>query len=603
VNNQRHHSYPLSVQQREIVEGEPGPLVINAGPGAGKTGTVAARVRWLLGHFRPAHGHPPRILVLSSVGASVAALRARLPRTDHVRIGTVHAFCRRLLAEHADALGLPEGLRPVGDDEAVVLAEQAFGPAYAGSKLTSEQKYGLLLQERERTLGPDLAAPRIWRDPARFGAELVRFDALLRAHRHVDFGGLLFWTIGGLQGRKPLLFRAQELHDVIVVDEAQDLTVAQYAVIRLLAERHRHLLLVGDVCQCIYQFSGARPDLMLSMATHFPEARGRVLDQNFRSDGSLVDLGNSLSRELPYGQRMWTGNADGAEPLFHTCASALEEGQRIADYVASWLRAGIPPTEIGILARRKREVASLRRVLEERRIPLEAADGGGPGVAVATIHRAKGREWDYVCGVGVEEGLLPSTALRPGAHDVTDPTVREEWHCGYVLATRARRVFVGSHVPGRWVGGTGEISRFVASRTGRLKLPQARWGPFDRCDPATATAATRARRSVPAAALVAAALTLRELPDLPDLPVPPPVWTPSAPHPLEALLFPDPTGAGGGDTGGAVGGSVPAAPPAILPATGVFAREIAALFRESAYPLQPGGKGREDGYAHDDAAD
>ncbi len=590
------HEYPLSAQQREIVECPPGPQVINAGPGAGKTGTVAERVRWLLRHHRPAHGRPPRILVLSSVGVSVAALRARLPRTEQIRIGTVHAFCRRLLAEHAGALGLPDGLRPIGDRESAILADEAFGPAYAGSRLTAEQKYGLLLRERERAMIPELAAPCVWRDTGRFAVELQRFDALLRAHLRVDFGALLYWTIGGLTDSKPFLFRAQELHDIIVVDEAQDLSGAQFAVIRLLAERHRHLLLVGDVCQCLYQFSGARPDLMLGLGTHFPEVRGRILDQNFRSDGVLVDLGNLLSGELPYGQRMWTGNGDGAEPVFHSCESADEEGQRVADYVAGWLRAGVPPAQIGILARRNREVAALRRVLEGRGIPVEVAAGVREGVAVATIHGAKGREWDYVCGVGVEEGLLPTVALRPGSRDFADPTVREEWHCGYVLVTRARKVFIGTHVPGRRTGGSGEISRFVASPSGELKLARARWGPQGDRDRAVADVPVRARRPLSAAALVAAALDLPRLPPLEGADAPPPS------RPLDTLLFPD-RAVGGTDT---PRGAVPTDPtpsPGIAHSAGLFAGEIAALFRDSAYPLQPGGPGKkEDGYAHSDAA-
>ncbi|HXL87200.1 MAG TPA: UvrD-helicase domain-containing protein, partial [Gemmatimonadaceae bacterium] len=234
-----------SGSQRAAIEAEPQPLLVRAGPGAGKTYCLIERIRFLIDErdFDPA-----RICVFTFTNKAAGEIASRLdgelgPRVESVKRGTIHSFCSDLLREYGDQVGLQEG----------------FGIA--------DELYQLALLRR-------LKVPRKLHKSVLDAFARYRFRGEPLGHRYqqyydgyrqataerniVDFDGLLLKTAE--------LFRIASVAaairgrwDAILVDEFQDLNPVQYGIIRELAHEHRHVFAVGDDEQSVYSWTGADP--------------------------------------------------------------------------------------------------------------------------------------------------------------------------------------------------------------------------------------------------------------------------------------------------------------------------------------------------------
>jgi superfamily I DNA/RNA helicase len=244
-----------STSQRAAIEAEPQPLLVRAGPGAGKTYCLIERIRFLIENrdFDPA-----RICVFTFTNKAAGEIASRLddelgPRVESVKRGTIHSFCSELLREFGDQVGLQEG----------------FGIA--------DELYQLALLRR-------LKVPRKLHKSVLDAFARYRFRGEPLGHRYekyydgyrraiadrniVDFDGLLL--------KAAELFRIESVAsavrarwDVVLVDEFQDLNPVQYGIIRELAHEHRHVFAVGDDEQSVYSWTGADPRVFATFANDF----------------------------------------------------------------------------------------------------------------------------------------------------------------------------------------------------------------------------------------------------------------------------------------------------------------------------------------------
>src|SRR6202165_5873300 len=246
-----------SASQRAAIEAEPQPLLVRAGPGAGKTYCLIERIRFLIDK----RGFDPgRICVFTfkAAGESASRLDSELgPRVESVRRGTIHSFCSDLLREYGKQLGLQEG----------------FGIA--------DELYQLALLRRLRV--PRKLHKSVLDAFARFrfrGEPLGQryekyYDGCRRATAErniVDFDGLLLKTAELLR-IAAVAAAVRGRWDAILVDEFQDLNPVQYGIIRELAREHRHVFAVGDDEQSVYSWTGADPRVFATFCNDF-EIRG-----------------------------------------------------------------------------------------------------------------------------------------------------------------------------------------------------------------------------------------------------------------------------------------------------------------------------------------
>ena len=296
----------LDSGQREVIGHGRGPLLVIAGPGAGKTRCVALRAVNLLLTGETVPGE----LALCTFGRDTAlelqqrfiqsALACGVPGDlSLVSVGTIHSLCHRVLTPHADLAGLRPGYE--------LLDEQ-------------EQKL-LLLQEFEAIFGPDrdILSGRGWRDGmhtvaeaaryfdricdelidpldlaisprpliAAIGRCLQRYRELLLDRNAVDFAHLQVWAEQVLrQGDIAAKQGASMRH--LMVDEFQDTSRVQMQILHRLARAHGNIAVVGDDDQSIYRFRGASVFNLLDFPRRFPACRVVDLIINYRSHQNIV---------------------------------------------------------------------------------------------------------------------------------------------------------------------------------------------------------------------------------------------------------------------------------------------------------------------------
>ncbi len=440
------HTPPSDEQLRAILAPE-GPLLIVAGPGSGKTATLAERIGYLV---RVCRVPPQRVLAFSFTRAAAATLRDRLalrlgPDGAAVDVTTFHAFGRRVVERWAADLGYDgPRLRVLSNEAARALLVETIGGDLPRRAPARTHPRGA-----ERGGPPGAARRGAGVGDATTLALAVAYEAILRSRRALDFPAMLALPLRLFAHRPEVLRRYRDAYRHILVDEYQDVNLAQYRLARLLAGEHRCLAVVGDPAQTIYGFAGASADFLLAFPIEYADTTVAPLTRNYRSTGRIVEATNVIAMPLPYGRPLWTANAPGPRrfssppprPPPRRASSRPRSGRS-----STAARSPDPPTSRCSSATTIRPRPS-RRALGERGVPhifrrRDAATGRGDRVRLGTIHGAKGGEWAAVFVVGLEEGLLPDHRAARGGDDAA---LVAERHLAYVAVSRARERLYLTH--------------------------------------------------------------------------------------------------------------------------------------------------------------
>jgi hypothetical protein len=285
--------FGLNAEQAAAVQTVDAPLVIVAGPGTGKTRTLTVRIAWLIEAVGVA---PEAILAITFTNKAAGEMAERLAGlldptvAERVCIKTFHAFGAMLLRQHGTSLGLDPQFAILGDDDRRILLKKAR-PELKQTELDqaltliSSAKNLLLTAE---ALESNAGFPEFLQLP-QFPALLRAYETALRAGQSVDFDDLLLLPVRLLDTDPGLLVAVQERFRCISVDEYQDVNLAQYRLLRLLAGGGANVCVIGDPDQAIYGFRGADRRYFLAFQEDYPDARILTLSQNYRSTQLILD--------------------------------------------------------------------------------------------------------------------------------------------------------------------------------------------------------------------------------------------------------------------------------------------------------------------------
>src|ERR1700682_5395886 len=255
--------------QRRAIEAPLGPVLVVAGPGAGKTYCLISRIQYLIDRLDIA---PRRILAVTFTNKASEEIATRLhkargPAAVEVTRGTLHSICLAVLRDFAERCGLRPG----------------FGVA------DEEYQLGVLKRLRipERRRAQVLALFCLHRSQGRplseRGSELLaRYQERLRARNLADFDDLVALTERLLRTDAAAAAELRARWDYLLVDEFQDLSPVQYGIVRRLAEGHRNLFGVGDDEQSIFSWAGSDPQIIHKFREDFGLGEPIVLDRNCR---------------------------------------------------------------------------------------------------------------------------------------------------------------------------------------------------------------------------------------------------------------------------------------------------------------------------------
>jgi len=278
-------SFRPTTQQKKAIEAPMGPVLVVAGPGAGKTACLIGRIGYLVAsRLVPAE----RICAVTFTNKAAEEIAARLGEglghaADGVRRGTIHALCADILRAHAVEAGLRPGFGIADEDYQLTVLRQM------GQGKRSRQLLQLFGRHRlqDHALQPG-------------DAELYRrYTARLRQRNVVDFDDLVVLT-GELFAAHPgVAARVAGQWSYLLVDEFQDVNAAQYAILRQLSGPHGNLFAVGDDEQSIFSWAGADPRVLERFRADHGIAAPIVLDRNHRTTQQIFSVARRLVEENP----------------------------------------------------------------------------------------------------------------------------------------------------------------------------------------------------------------------------------------------------------------------------------------------------------------
>ena len=273
-------------RQRLAIEAPPGPVLVIAGPGAGKTFCLIARINHLVGTLGVA---PERICAVTFTNRAAEEIALRLKHTlrdrgDAITRGTIHALCLALLREHAEAAGLRPGFG---------VADEQYQKVILGRLHVPLEQRGALLNRFSRHRAQDY---RLTPEDAR----LYREYAVWLAHRNMlDFDDLVAKAEQLLRTRSDIADTIAARWDHLLVDEFQDVNAVQYDLLRRLAAPHDNLFAVGDDEQSIFAWAGADPYVLVRFGRDYGIERPIILDKNRRCSRQIFETARRVLAQNP----------------------------------------------------------------------------------------------------------------------------------------------------------------------------------------------------------------------------------------------------------------------------------------------------------------
>ena len=356
--------------QKRAIESKARAVLVVAGPGSGKTTVLTERLVYLLKNGAEAKS----CLLLSFTRASSKEMALRFAKRgiagDSPHFSTIHALCLSLLREvrgieREGLVNLYEKMdwlsayfleKGIAREEVEELLLNYGNQISYFKSITEEERMHFLREEKNEDFLP-----------------LFQYYEKMRKLRgKLDFEDLLIEVLLELQKNTRIADSWKSRFSYILVDEFQDLSLIQYAILKALSEKGASLFVVGDEDQSIYGFRGASPDILFRFAGDFPDCERIFLADNFRSKEEIVLLSRRLiGKNKKRFQKPLTGRRGrGGKAKYFLLETGVEEAVLLAEHVESLLREGCPPEEIAVLCRSKMQITPLLPGFMERGIPI-----------------------------------------------------------------------------------------------------------------------------------------------------------------------------------------------------------------------------------------
>ncbi len=356
-------------RQRLAIEAALGPVLVLAGPGAGKTFCLISRIQYLVDRCGL---DPARICAVTFTNKAAGEIASRLrstlgDRASVVTRSTVHALCVQLLRRHGSVIGIPDAFG-IADEEYQLQALRRAG-------FRKDATWPLRQFSRHRIQGLPLED--------RFGRIYERYREILRNRGLLDFDDLVLSTEQLLRTRADIADQIAGQWDYLLVDEFQDLNKPQYAILRRLAEKHRNFFAVGDDEQAIYAWAGADLQVINDFVNHFDiRTKEIVLDENRRCSRQIFDTARRLVDHNP---RLWSKDLRATrEGEFPVTVQRFDDEFAEARWIIEDMRADRrrerrPWGEFALLYRRHEIGDTLEAALLHAGIPCQLAQGRALG--------------------------------------------------------------------------------------------------------------------------------------------------------------------------------------------------------------------------------
>ncbi len=371
----------LNKQQREAAMYTEGPLLILAGAGSGKTSTMTHRIAFMIEEL---HINPYQILAVTFSNQAAGEMRDRVEALVgeglNMWILTFHSACLRILRKHAEVLGYGTDFAVYDptDQKTVVkniikelgLDPKKFKPAYFLGAISKCKEQTISPAEYPLENGDDYKEKCIYE-------VYFRYEKTLKKNNAMDFDDLLLNAVRLFEKDEAVLLEYQNRFRYIMVDEYQDTNMLQYQFVKMLAEAHDNICVVGDDDQCIYQWRGADIRNILEFEKDFKNAKVIKLEQNYRSTSNILDAAHSViaHNRGRKPKKLWTEHEAGNKITYFRAENERDEAYFVAAEINRIKTIDRKYSDFAILYRTNAQSRTFEEALSNRGIPYRVLGG------------------------------------------------------------------------------------------------------------------------------------------------------------------------------------------------------------------------------------
>jgi DNA helicase II / ATP-dependent DNA helicase PcrA len=378
----------LNDEQYAAVTAEPGPLLVLAGAGSGKTRTLTYRVAYLLSQGV----RPGEILLLTFTNKAAREMLHRVQELTGIEParfwgGTFHSIGHRALRTHGEPIGVPRTFTILDAEESEgILRDAVEGVDRAFFKDKTHPRPGPLHAILSMARNTQLPLPEVITRffpqheaiVERLASFAKKYAEAKRAANVVDYDDLLeFWLQLLRQSAETAAYFSHRFRHVLV-DEYQDTNTLQAEIVDLIGSHHR-VMAVGDDAQCIYSWRGANFENILTFPDRHPGTVLHRIETNYRSTPQILALANGVLLAQPKGRHfdkeLKAHRANSAKPYFVPSMDGREQAQFIVQRIRGLRDEGCALADIGILYRAHFQALDIQLELSRLQIPYQITSG------------------------------------------------------------------------------------------------------------------------------------------------------------------------------------------------------------------------------------
>jgi DNA helicase-2/ATP-dependent DNA helicase PcrA len=379
VHLQINYAHELNPQQLAAVTAPPGPALVIAGAGSGKTRTLTYRVAYLLEQGIPAD----RILLLTFTNKAAGEMMRRVAGLLGQELaslwgGTFHSIGARILRYRRDFTILDR-------DDAKDLIKACVAEAGIETKGTHFPKPEVLNEIFSLAVNTHHGVEDLLDTQFSYFSQFTekisglaqRYVKRKRATNAMDFDDLLALWLRLLQEHAEAREHYQRRFQFILVDEYQDTNRLQSDLIDLLAGRHHNVTVVGDDAQSIYGWRGANFANILEFPKRYPGAKVFKIETNYRSTPEILKVANAAiaANRNQFTKTLTPARKSGLKPALVACMDAAQQSAFIAQRVMELRDEGVSMNQVAVLYRSHFHALELQLELTRRNIPFSITSG------------------------------------------------------------------------------------------------------------------------------------------------------------------------------------------------------------------------------------
>lgn len=413
----------MNPMQKKAIYNVDGPVLVLAGAGSGKTTTIIGRIVYMVmfGHayystkttfpvtendikelksvlagtgsisehlksmlqVKPIS--PQNIMAVTFTNKAAGEMKKRLENklgkdmAEKVYAKTFHSACVGILREYAMFVGFKRDFAIYDEKDCKSVLKDIYkANGIKEKELHKDDVLNHISIWKDKMITPDMAISQSTISSYNTVAHLYKeYQERLKNANAMDFDDLIGNTIQLLKEHPDIQAELQKKIQYIMVDEYQDTNASQHELLSLLVSPEHNICVVGDDDQSIYSFRGADVDNILNFPQEFDGTHIIKMEQNYRSDGNILNLANSLigHNTKRHNKNLWTYRNPGVMPTYTYYASDYDETDSIVEDIKDYIAAGNNYSDVAILYRNSRLSYVIERSLAREKIPYKIVGG------------------------------------------------------------------------------------------------------------------------------------------------------------------------------------------------------------------------------------